>query len=90
MNLQIVLILLANALQCEAYNLFYRGSRSRPAKLTEQECIASSKMIFNKAFINDPESIFKIGSPFEECEYVDRFYRAYLVQKFPGTYAYRR
>ena len=90
MNLQIIFVFLSTALQCDAFSRFCRGQNCRSSQLTEQECIVISKDIFNKAFINDPASIFKVGSPFEECKYVDRFYRAYLVEKFPGLYDYRR
>lgn len=88
MNLKIILAFFA--IQCEAFNRFCRGSNCRSAQLTEHECLIVSKDIFNKAFMKDPKSIFTVSSSFKECEFVDRFYRAYLVDMFPNTYSYRR
>ena len=87
MNFQIILVFLS--IQAEAFTRFCRGRNCRSPQLTERECIVISKDIFNKAFMKDPKSIFSVGNPFEECEFIDRFYRAYLMEKFPSIYAYR-
>ena len=87
MNYQIILAFFS--IQADAFNRFCRGQNCRSIKLTEHECIVISKDIFNEAFMKDPKSIFSVGNQFEECEFIDRFYHAYLMEKFPSIYAFR-